>query len=169
MPPVLAFVIEHDKRPGFGRKSSRVAKALFAIIGAYWHKHFLPKHFESGAAQRYGYQPRTEKHIQKRARRWKVSESRAAQYDLALSGAMCRDITRRYSIRAYPSRFSVIMSSPESYVRMRPVSTSKMPNLGEEATRVIPAEEKKLAAVADRALPGLIAAEGGKVRTRIKA
>ncbi len=166
MAVVFAFAIEHDKRPGFGRKSNRVAKALFTIVGEYWHANMLPRHFESGAPQRYGYQERSKGHIKRRARRWHISEAESARYALAFFGNMRRDLKTNYSGRAYPSRFSVVMPS-QSYVGMRPMRAN-MPNLGAEATIVLPEEDRELAALAEARLPDLIEAEGGKVRVTIK-
>ncbi len=171
MPVLFAFVLEHDARPGFGRKSSRVAKALLEIVGEHWHEHMLPKHFEEGAPQRYGYQKRTAGHIKRRAQRWgwgtePAALARSARYALAFKGDMRADLKRNYSVRAFPSRFSVVMPS-KGYVGMRPMGTN-MPNLGEEATIVLPEEERELAALAEARLPDLIEAEGGKVRVTIR-
>ncbi len=144
------------------RAMERIGKAVHTILMEYWHKHILERHFKRGAGQKYGYKPRSESYIKRRARRWGMPVEQNREYDLAFSGAMRRDLKSFATPRAFPTRFSLTMKGPK-HVGMRPMGGSNMPNLGEEATRVIEDEMREMIAEVDRALPELVAAEGDKV------
>ncbi len=140
------------------RAHGRVMRAGWAAIGAYWHKEYLPKHFEAGAFQRYGYQPRSNKW-----RRRKVGLARAGkvikggQVDLVATGTMEKLLESVGLVRAYPTRASIKMIGPR-YVTLRPKGTQ--PNKYAEATRVLPGEVRILGGVFERALVAAIKREG---------
>jgi hypothetical protein len=130
----IYFKITDDRPPGVSirrwRTISRdgMAQAGFLYEGTYKHRHF-----EEGAAARYGYQPRTAAHRMKKARMvapksFKISPD--ANRDLIMSGLLRKAIKMRHAVRAFPTRVTVNMPSP-NYAQMKP-RRPNMPNLGAE-------------------------------------
>lgn len=126
------------------RDQRNMATAVHKELGHHWHDTMLPRHFQPGAAERYDYQPRKPKYVQRKAR-----TGRGPQ-DLVYSGKMRRQLTQFAMIRAYPSRFSVRMIGPY-YISMRPNlrgARASMPYMAGEIVRLTDDEAKELADMA---------------------
>lgn len=147
---------------GSKRAVTRIMKAVFLALGDYWHQEILPRHFEPGAHDRYGYAERTTAHARRKARLWGATPQYAAERSLVFTGRMKSQLQRWVEVKAYPSRFTVLMHGPR-YVGMRPMR-SNMPNMGEEITAVTVAELNELADYANRILPDIVATETTRKR-----
>ncbi len=63
---ILAFTADTDLPK---REFNRALPALFDEVVFRWHEKYLPKHFDEGAASRYGYQKRSRKYNEKKLRK----------------------------------------------------------------------------------------------------
>ena len=87
------------------RKWREFASEAHAEMGQYWHRQYLPRHFEPGARERHGYQARTARYAIKKNKLYQRGISRAASnQDLVFSGHMRQLLTTHATIRAYPTR-----------------------------------------------------------------
>ncbi len=148
MPVILAFDLTVNpslKELGLsGREIKRLMKEVHQEIGEYWFDRMVKDHFREGAAQRYGYKPRTNKYLKRKAR--DVQKGKAlTTADLIYSGLLRSRVTQRQwmDVHAYSTRVSVVMHGPK-YVSMRP-KKSNHPNLGEEITATTEDQRKELA------------------------
>lgn len=133
------------------RALKRIAVSMFGRLGLLYENTFKMRHFESGAASRYGYRPRSAAHIQRKARavaRNSFSISPDANNDLIMTGALRRAVKMRHIPRAYPTRVTINMPTP-SYAQMKP-RRSNMPNLGAEIVAVSADERAEIDTVAVR-------------------
>ena len=167
----MIFLFEIDRKSiaessGASKRAvDRALKRMWEEVGKYWQEHMLPRHFERGAAGRYGYQPRSKKHKQRKARSFRKGVAQAPDIDLLMTGRSRADLSRPAAIRAYPTRFSLTMRADRSYFSMRPYK-SRHPAMGEEVTRVTPQENAELARLAQERLPILLEEENSRTRTR---
>jgi len=158
---VLVYSFQVRRRPPAdgvsARGMDRAARQLNQELGEMWHEKYLGRHFEEGAEQKYGYQPRASKYQAYKARR--------GLPPLVLSGTL-RDLMLGHHVtRAYPSRFVVRMWGPR-YATMRPRppdrgGTNLRPALGPEIVRVAPDEEREMARFASKRFAELLEAETG--------
>jgi hypothetical protein len=75
------------------KKWKEASKAMWQMLGEFWHKLILPKHFTLEAKTEYGYQDRTAKYMRYKARRY------GHQLPLVLTGHMQRDVERIRDVR----------------------------------------------------------------------
>lgn len=109
---------------------------------AYWRQHFFPKHFQSSARTRYGYQARGRGYLIKKQRMAAKGLIPSPPTDEVFTGAMKQSLLASATIRSYPTRAAVTMTGPR-YALMRPYKSGQ-PNKGDELTRVTPDELTKL-------------------------
>lgn len=118
------------------RDLGRAVKGGLQRAGLYWHTRILPKHFTRSARRRYGYQPRTEKYVRQKLRRY------GSGTDLVKTGALKRQVTRRSAITGTSKKMTVHLRGP-SYFHMFPkgsrVNPEKHPtnDKGERPPRAI--------------------------------
>lgn len=125
-------------------------RAGWAALGAHWHKEYLPKHFELGAATRYGYRPRSAAWRRRKAGLARAGRAaKGGAVDLVASGAMEKLLESVGLVRAYPTRAAIKMIGPR-YVTLRP--KGNQPNKYAEATAVLRTEVRALGAVFERAI-----------------
>jgi hypothetical protein len=126
-----------------GRAIQRIMKEVHAEVGQYWFDRMLKDHWAAGAAERYGYQPRTAKYLRAKIRAAKKGKALAGGVvPLLYSGLLRANIGQWAAIHAYATRVSVVMHGPK-YVSMRPKKPSH-PNMGEEITATTPAQRREL-------------------------
>jgi hypothetical protein len=147
------FATERDRR--------EVLRAAWADCGTEWHKKYLPRHFRRGAEARYGYRRRTAAYLKRKVR--EARRGRAVEggvIPLVFTGLLRRTLTSSATIRGYPSRFSVQMTSLTYAPQRR--RTTKQPPLIEEAFRLRDDEANQLADF----LAARITHHNGRVRHR---
>jgi hypothetical protein len=128
------------------RAQRQIGKAAHLAVGQQWDAEFKMRHFEPGAAQRYGYKARSAKYLARKERAskatWRVKGTR--DQDLVYSGQTMQTVKNTQRPRPFPSRVTIDMPTP-SYVSMRPDPRFRdAPNLGEELTTVSPDEVQSL-------------------------
>ena len=127
------------------RARRKILRKANEEIGWMWWRKYLRMHFRRGAAQRYGYKPRSAGYRRKKrhaARTGRIPR-KAESNDLVYSGETERAATSNADVRGFPSRASVKMTTP-SYVRDgRP--RRNQPWLAEEIKRTTEAEGRDLA------------------------
>lgn len=104
-----------------------ITRAAYRAIGLYWVLNMLPRHFEPGAANRYGYEMRSQAYLLRkhgtnvgnlRSLGLKRSEIythlRRLDNDepLQLTGYMKRAVQSQYVVRGFPTRATVILHGP---------------------------------------------------------
>ena len=142
---------------GWARARNRIFREVHTKIGTHWHKHMLPRHFQPGAMERYGYQERKEEYLESKARKWHKTPEYVREYPLAFSGDMRREMKAAFVIRSFPTRFSVHMRAPH-YIAMRPKKAG-IPNLGKEVTAITLDEINELETVGRKELERLFEQE----------
>jgi len=155
--PKIAFTVTWEKPPEVAKRRWGLwTRDANRTVGDYWHRVFLPRHFQRGAGGRYRYASRGRKYEAKKA--WMAQAGRKVRglpiakrgfVPLVFTGEMERLLTRSRIIRVYPSRFTITMIGPR-YVTMTP--RSGRPWLAREATRITPEEEAKLTALWGRVI-----------------
>ena len=147
------------KPGGMGkRRWEKIMSNAHADMGDYWHKHFLPKHFQPGARSKYAYEPRSKDYLQRKA--YLASQGRTfkgrgpiqqgGKVDLVFTGEMAKQLISRNTIRAYPTRATVVMMGP-NYLTTR-FHKKRQPNKAVEVTKVTNDEAEKLAEVMGRSV-----------------
>ena len=143
----LYFSIDYERPPDIAkRRWPGISRDAMGEVGALWDSKFKARHFEPGAADRYGYQPRSPAYLAKKRRlaglsgqaRGKFRISPNVDRALVFSGDLRRAVLMRHLPRAFPTRVTVNMPTPR-YAQMKPYKTGR-PNLGEELTKVTPDE-----------------------------
>ncbi len=125
------------------RNMRRIGRAMHQAMGERWLRKYLPLHFRQQTRRRYGFQKRKSKYLKNKQRLAKTGEVEDSGRTLLVhSGDLRRAMSRRFFVRAFPSRATINMPGP-SYARMRPRDPRK-PNLGFEITAVTPAEHADL-------------------------
>jgi len=163
---------EQDAPPDVSKRQwSRIQRASNEDVGNYWHKRFLPRHFEPIAAQRYRHKARSENYIKRKRRMAAQNRARHVQgqiVDNVLTGRMKAAMMRAKVVRGFPSRTTITMVGPR-YLTMTFKAGNSQPNKAAELTRVTDDEAQKLAEVKrDSVLRQLeeIPKRGGK-RTKV--
>lgn len=137
------------------RAYSRAMKAGHQEMGEHYHQQMIPKHFEPGAAQRYGMRPRSRGYKRRAKPQQPSYVERAIAKGQAVAAALTRPLTFSGDlgkiveglavVRGYPTRATVTHNLPV-YVPARP-RTNKQPPVAAEATRVTKAEAAELSKV----------------------
>lgn len=126
----------------------RIAKPVLQEAVDYWHSNFMPKHFEPGAPQRYGYRGRTPKYLKAKYRA-ALRGKPQARNPLTFSGKMREMVTQMITISGTNKKAVGTMKGPQ-YLYMYSLSglggVSTRPNMGLELTTVTREESDKIAA-----------------------
>ena len=128
------LIVERPARLSI-RKWRNVLREAHEEVGRVFLRELQPKHFQPGAAARYGYRRRSEKYLKRKrqlAQRGQAIEG--GRTDLVLSGLLRRAVTQFAQVRGFPTRATVSAPLP-SYVPVRR-RTLKLPPMFEEATRL---------------------------------
>ena len=136
------------------RGRREVFKAANYAAARVWRDEMLKRHFESGAATRYGYTHRAKSTIEKKKRLAKAGiVKEGGRRPLVHTGLLRRSMSKFQPIRATPGKATINLVGP-SYFRIsyRP----GRPNLGAEVTRIIPQELRRLDEAAMRAADEVI-------------
>jgi hypothetical protein len=132
------------KELGFsGRAANRIWKEAHREAGQYWFDHFLGRHWDAGANEKYGYQPRTFGWLRAKQR---IAAARGypagGKVPLLFTGTAREDLRRFALVRSFPSRVTVTMRGP-LYITMNPRKAGR-PNMGKEVTSTTIEERRKL-------------------------
>lgn len=143
----IGFTLIADKPEDIsGRGWQEALKAGWFAVGMYHDEVVQPRKFETGAAQRYGYQTRTAKYLDRKKRlaqhSYRVKDG--GEKDLVYSGATRTIVLRRQYPRPFPTRVWLEIPTP-SYVQMRPNTNNwSMPAMGIELTSITPDEQAQM-------------------------
>jgi hypothetical protein len=99
LPPILTAEIELEGLPAMRKRDvNNALKAAWISVGKHWVTHMMPRHFDTGAEQRYGYPPRSQDHLRRKRRHHASNVGRPLVY----SGQFMDEVTNpaRQSIRA---------------------------------------------------------------------
>jgi len=145
--PKLAFQITTDQPADISARGWR--RALVAgwfAVGVYHDEVVQPRKFEPGAEQRYQYQARSKKYLERKQRggeaTWKIKDG--GRTPLVYSGVTRTRTLARQLPRAFPTRVWVDIPTPP-YIQMRPDRRRwNMPAMGVELTSVTPDEIREM-------------------------
>ena len=143
----IGFNITADKPDDVSKRGWRTALiAGWFAVGEYHDRIVQPRKFEPDAAERYGYQPRTDKYLERKKRiaahSWRVKDG--GEKDLVYSGMTRTRVLAKQYPRAFPTKVWVDIPTP-SYVQMRPNKTKwKMPAMGQELVSITPDEQREM-------------------------
>lgn len=167
---MLSFRTKYDRPAGISIRGWRdIAKTGMLAVGVAWDRLFKMLHFGADASRRYGYVPRTAAYKRRRQRVKGIPPS----VDLRWSGRTLADVRKQQVPRAFPSRVTIDMPTA-AYVNMRPLPVGQAwtdalgrqrtrkkegPALGEELTRLVPAELATLEAIFAESTEPQIAAD----------
>lgn len=142
----LTITMIHDQPPEVSaRKTKEWQRHAFGVIGEYWFQHYLPDHFATYAAAKYGYQARTRRYLQRKAALAKAGVAKeGGLVDLILTGDMRDVMIRASQIRAFPTRATVVMQAP-LYMTFRP--RGNQPDKQAEVLSVIDSQRRKFDAL----------------------
>lgn len=144
--PIRVMMFEERPPEATVRQWRDLLKASHADMGQHWHQKMLPRHFEPGARERYGYKPRTRKYAIRKNRDYTRGKATAASnVDLVYTGFLRRSLSTVATIRAFPTRVTIQMTGPR-YVTMR-VHNSNQPDKAAEVTAVTRDEADELSAL----------------------
>ena len=125
------------------RRWRAILREAHERVGAMFLREIQPRHFQPGAASRYGYRRRSEKYLRRKrqlaARGIAIEGGRT---DLVLTGLLRRAVTQFGRVRGFPTRATVTAPLP-GYVPVRR-RTLKNPPLFEELTRLRIDEARRL-------------------------
>lgn len=144
------------------RQLREMSRASHREAGEHWQRSMLPKHFQSGAAKRYGYKRRSPKYVKSKPNRPGVKKG--GRVPLVLTGLTELLMRRRQIVKAFPTRATLDIPGPR-YVAMRR-KDPRLPNLGEEITAVDQRDETELTALYDRRLTDLMNNYSGRRSNR---
>lgn len=162
----LILTIDTTRPPDIGaRRWSDFTKAGMTAVADLWHEKYIPFHFETFAAIKYGYQKRTPRTlIKKKKAAAKGKAIKGGRVALVWSGTLERQMRRRGILRVFPKRF--VLSKPAgSYITNRP--RGGRPNMVQELTKVLPGEERAMAKVFQEKTAELMNTYRAKKRVRI--
>ncbi len=147
-----------------------ITRNAYRAVGLYWVEKFLPRHFEPGAGQRYGYQFRTRAYQLRKDRQLAagrpISKGGApvvagSDTPLVLTGYMKREVMQSNVVRGFPTRATVILYGPQ-YLSTR-FYKKRQPDKAKELTTVRGDEREELAKVLRKELlAGINAYRGTK-------
>jgi len=133
MPSVLL-----KARDGFGQK---IVKPVLQELVAYWHANFLPRHFQPGAAAKYGYQKRKPA-TWRRKRRAAAAGNAEAMLPLIMRGDTKRQVSRAIRISGTAKSATGRMQAPRVVTH---TLRAGLPNYAQEITTVSADEQRGLA------------------------
>ena len=133
------------------RAIRRASVAGMSAVGAVYEDEVKPRKTEPGAAQRYGYQQRQPKYLERKRGGYVRDRMTGARYpipeggtrDLVYTGRTRAALRQANLVRAYPTRATVRLAALPTYIRIRPWKSGHPP-MGEEITRVTPDEIRRM-------------------------
>lgn len=152
-------------------RSTRAAlKRTFYLVGLFWQRNFLKKHFTTSAPSIYGYRPRTPKTLaRKRQLAARGLVESGGHIALVHSGVLRRALTHfTHRQDAYPTRVTIHLIGPSYFkTNYRP----GRPNLGQEVTAISADEREQLRRFAQDTVrdEGLVEFKKSKIRKIITA
>jgi hypothetical protein len=151
----IDYESDNDWQAASGRAKTVALKAAMLAMATMWQKQYLPMHFLPGNAQRYHYQPRKPKYLQRKMRagdttknahgRSRASFTKVAGgglIDLVYRGLLRRLILKQSTVRGFPNRATVYLVGPD-YFTLRPRRPER-PNLAREILVILDSERKAL-------------------------
>jgi len=140
---IRGFIEFRDLYPEVAAKELRAAvKQANIDTVLFWHRTFLPRHFETGARQRYTYEPRTEKYRRQKRRMIARGVAEGPPRPLVLTGQMKRNAIRRMRATGTSNKATGTMTGTQVANFNR--GQGNRPNVREEMLVTVPAEEKKM-------------------------
>lgn len=141
------FIETTDERPAdvTKRRFKEFSRNGMNAIGVLWDRLFKLRHFDDGAADRYGYARRRTKYQEgkeRAVRNGSRSISPDAARPLIRSGALRRAARLRQVPRSVATRTTVTIPTP-FYAAMKP-RRADIPNLGLEMTATLQSEELEM-------------------------
>jgi hypothetical protein len=136
---------------GFGK----VIKESMQEAGMLWHRRYLPDHFRSGSASKYGYQKRTAKYMKRKAHK------KGHQTPLVFSGDLKRSATRMAHVGGTSKQVKVSMDAPW-YATRSWKTRGTMPDMSKEMTKTTDDQVRRLA----RIVEALSERKLGEIQTR---
>jgi hypothetical protein len=134
----IVIRITYEPPPGqYARRLPAITKDVLREAAEYWHSDILPEHFQPGAAEKYGYAPRTQAH--KRRKRQKHRE----HLPLVFTGAGREDILSPPYIQVSPTRTTMTLAAPTYQeqqaliVRMGKNASQMLREMGGKETAVL--------------------------------
>jgi hypothetical protein len=103
----------------FSRRSlAEATRAYYYTVGMRWARMYLPKHFEKGNRERYGFAPRNtayERRKRRLADAYPNVYKKEGQVDLVFLGRLERMAiaSGKRNVRAFPNRVRIVMQTPE--------------------------------------------------------
>lgn len=133
--PVVSYIYADSLTEGLSVRGRRnVMTAANQASAHTWQRKFKMRHYEAGAAARYGYAKRTAATIARKKRLARVGIVQdGGRLPLVHSGALRNAMRAQFVIRATP-RFSTVRMVGPPYFNIR--YRANRPNLGNEATAV---------------------------------
>jgi len=115
-------------------------------LGRHWHKQILPRHFELPAKTEYNYQPRSARHMRRKARLY------GHQRPLEYTGEMKRKVMRVRDVRVLQSgkAAKVVLWGPAHLYAYR--KDYGQPDKAEELRRISARDAQELARVMDETI-----------------
>jgi len=147
-----------------------VSMAAWRRVGEFWHRVLLPKHFGTGAAQRYGYQDRHPLYERKKQRRF--GHRRPLEY----RGYLKRDVTTVRDVRTVRASskahgrervlgaVKIVLHGPKYLYQYR--KDLRQPDKAAELQAINAEDERTIAAVLDRELQRELDRLGGAGQDR---
>lgn len=141
-----------DPDPGLSRrKRATILRGGHQKMGQHWIDQYLPLHWRTDAKTRYNHQPRRPGYIRAKRRRAGFGlVKRHGLVDNVYGGVMERMLRSQKTIRAFPTRATVVLSGP-AYISLRPRDPKK-PHKAKEISTVIPSEAADLTRVLGEAV-----------------
>jgi hypothetical protein len=133
----------------YSRRLNAVMKEVQREVADYWADRMLPGHFEHGAAEKYGYAPRTTAH--ERRKRQKPP--------LVFSGFGREQILRPPYIQASPTRMLMELAAPSYFWASPP---SNHPDKADEVSRMTFQEQQQIMMRMGKNASRMIQEMGGK-------
>jgi hypothetical protein len=140
-------------------KFKAIASEILPVLIRHWHAHMLPRHFEPGAVQRYGYQARGEKYNTRKRRQGNPRPLVGLNYKGHHAGEAMESLRLGIGMRNKKDGKRGVMVAPKYFYQIRGAAPDK-PN---EATRTTEDEVKVLADMYDRMLKEAVEADKSEV------
>ncbi|MHC4176238.1 MAG: hypothetical protein ACYSWU_01955 [Planctomycetota bacterium] len=130
MYPIAIGITYEPPVSKYGRRLNAIIKEAQREAAEHWHSDILPGHFQPGAAEKYGYAPRTLKH-EKRKR---------GKPPLVYTGEGRDAILGPAYIQPHPTRVTINLAAPSYFWATPP---SKQPDKADEVSRMTFQESSK--------------------------
>lgn len=141
----LKFKLIETRPVGVVRDKWReICRKAFQLVGEYWFRNMLKKHFTPQAKHTYKHKPRSSgyrRNKERLAQRGKVAMG--GQVDNVFTGNMMQSLQQTAVIRGFPTRVKVSMFGPK-YMRINFRAGSQQPNKKQEVITTTDQEQNIL-------------------------